>query len=96
MGMSYNLNLIYGIELPDDSEIDDFTYPGLEIHSEGEIGTRRFIGIQLREYNSDSGCEPFTIPSTLMIDQKIRDQLFAISDLYDLDEPELWTVGNVS
>ena len=93
MGMKFNLTVIYGSELPE-GDWEHLEGDGLEIHGEGELGSRQFIGKSMDYFDSEHVCTaPFELSK---IDDHVVEKLTMIAIENDLAEPQVWTVGGVS
>ena len=96
MGLHYQPQLLFGIELPEGLELDDNTLgEGIEIYGEGERGSRQFVGVAIIDFESDHGSYELAADALAYTHEQWR-ELNDIATLHKIDPPAMWVVSNVS
>lgn len=94
MGLAFNVTIAYAVELPEGESYDHLEGDGLSILTEGEIGSRQFLGKNVEYFDEEHVCTaPFELPT---VEEHIKEKLKAIAIEHGFDEPQLWTIGCVS
>ena len=96
MGLHYQPQLMYGVELPEGLELDDNTFgEGIENYGEGESGSRQFVGVAIIDFECDHGSYELAADA-LSYTREQWMELNTIAVEHKLDPPAMWVVSNVS